>query len=98
MPTYEYQCVACAGRFERIQRMSDPAVTNCPRCDGAVRKVMHAPAIAFKGPGFYVNDYKKPSHASPPSGEAKETTKPVEPPKPVEAPGAKGPAPAAVVA
>jgi len=57
MPTYEYECVSCSDRFERFQKMSDPPVTECPACGAAVRKVMHPPAIAFKGPGFHVNDY-----------------------------------------
>ncbi|HEY3413876.1 MAG TPA: FmdB family zinc ribbon protein [Armatimonadota bacterium] len=94
MPTYEYQCVACNDRFERFQRMSDPAVTNCPKCDGAVRKVMHAPAIAFKGPGFYVNDYKKPNPASTPQVESAGTPTPKsgEASTPVEAPKAAVPA------
>ena len=92
MPTYEYRCVACDVRFERFQRMSDPAVTDCPDCNGTVRKVMQPTAIAFRGPGFYVNDYKKPTPAPAPSGEAKET------PKPVEAPSAPTPAAAPAAA
>lgn len=92
MPTYEYQCVACDNRFERFQRMSDPAVTDCPRCDGRVRKVLHAPAISFKGPGFYVNDYKKSTVTPDPSNEAIET------PKPTEAPSVPAPATAPIAA
>lgn len=64
MPTYEYQCRECGNRFERFQKMTDPAVTECPSCGGNVRKLMHLPAIAFKGPGFYVNDYKSSGTAS----------------------------------
>jgi putative FmdB family regulatory protein len=58
MPTYEYQCKTCGNRFERFQKRTDPAVTECPDCGGAVKKLLHPPAIAFKGSGFYVNDYK----------------------------------------
>ncbi|HEY3269051.1 MAG TPA: FmdB family zinc ribbon protein [Armatimonadota bacterium] len=60
MPTYVYECRQCSDRFERMQKMSDPPVTACPECGGSVRKVMFPPAIAFKGSGFYVNDYKRP--------------------------------------
>lgn len=80
MPTYEYECTACSDRFERFQKMSDPSVTDCPECGGSVRKVMFPPAIAFKGPGFYVNDYKKPNPASSaPAEKPAETTRPAEP-------------------
>ena len=61
MPLYEYQCEACAHRFERIQRFSDPPVETCPTCGGAVRKLISSPAIQFKGSGFYINDYAKKS-------------------------------------
>ena len=63
MPLYEYQCEACAHRFERIQKFSDPLLTNCPRCDGSVRKLVSSPAIQFKGTGWYVTDYAKKSGA-----------------------------------
>jgi len=62
MPLYEYQCEACAHRFERIQKFSDPPIDTCPTCGGSVRKLISSPAIQFKGSGFYINDYaKKPS-------------------------------------
>lgn len=64
MPTYEYKCKECENRFERFQKMTDPAVTECPECGGAVRKLLHPPAITFKGPGFYVNDYKNASRST----------------------------------
>lgn len=62
MPLYEYQCEACDGRFERIQKFSDPPVEVCPSCGGAVKKLLSSPAIQFKGSGWYITDYaKKPS-------------------------------------
>jgi predicted nucleic acid-binding Zn ribbon protein len=71
--------------------MSDPAVKICPECGGPVRKVMYPPAIAFKGPGFYVNDYKKPNPAAttPPEKSAP-AAKPAEaaPPKAAPVPAA----------
>lgn len=65
MPLYEYQCKKCHHRFERIQKFSDPHVKKCPECGGAVRQVISAPAVQFKGSGWYVTDYaKKPAAAS----------------------------------
>jgi len=62
MPIYEYQCKKCHHRFERIQKFSDPHVKKCPECGGAVQQVLSAPAVQFKGSGWYVTDYaKKPS-------------------------------------
>lgn len=65
MPLYEYECNACAHRFERIQKFSDPLVSACPVCNGEVRKLLSSPAIQFKGTGWYVTDYakKKPGGA-----------------------------------
>jgi len=57
MPLYEYECFVCSKRFERIQRVSDDPVKTCPECDGAVRRLLSAPALQFKGSGWYVTDY-----------------------------------------
>ena len=59
MPIYEYECNACQKRFERMQRLSDPLITVCPHCGGGVRKAISAPAIQFKGSGWYVTDYSR---------------------------------------
>jgi putative FmdB family regulatory protein len=59
MPLYEYECVSCAHRFERIQKFSDPLVDVCPKCGGTVRKLLSSPAIQFKGSGFYITDYPR---------------------------------------
>ena len=56
MPLYEYECPEC-GRFERIQKFSDPILTDCPTCGSSVEKLLSAPAIQFKGTGWYVTDY-----------------------------------------
>jgi len=65
MPLYEYQCKKCHHRFERIQKFSDPHVKKCPDCGGPVEQMISAPAVQFKGSGFYVTDYpKKSSEAS----------------------------------
>jgi putative FmdB family regulatory protein len=64
MPLYEYQCKKCGHRFERIQRFSDPLVKKCPECGGKVEQLLSAPAVQFKGSGWYVTDYAKKSAGS----------------------------------
>ena len=64
MPLYEYQCKKCHHRFERIQKFSDPHVKKCPDCGGTVEQVVSAPAVQFKGSGWYVTDYAKKSSGS----------------------------------
>ena len=71
MPLYEYECKKCGHRFERIQRFSDPMVKKCPDCGGKVEQMICAPAVQFKGSGWYVTDYaKKPSAGSTSKAEA----------------------------
>ncbi|HZQ21147.1 MAG TPA: zinc ribbon domain-containing protein [Terriglobales bacterium] len=74
MPLYEYQCKKCGHRFERIQKFSDPMVKKCPECGGKVEQMLSAPAVQFKGSGWYVTDYAKKSGHS--GGEKSESTKP----------------------
>ncbi|MGE0463539.1 MAG: FmdB family zinc ribbon protein, partial [Vicinamibacterales bacterium] len=59
MPLYEYQCDACAHRFEVIQKFSDAPIETCPKCGGAVKKLLSSPAIQFKGSGWYITDYAR---------------------------------------
>jgi putative FmdB family regulatory protein len=59
MPLYEYECKKCGHRFERIQKFSDPMVKKCPECGGKVEQMVSAPAVQFKGSGWYVTDYAK---------------------------------------
>lgn len=61
MPLYEYQCTKCKHTFEKIQKFSDPPVTECPKCGGEVEQLLSPPAIQFKGAGWYVTDYAKKS-------------------------------------
>jgi putative FmdB family regulatory protein len=61
MPLYEYQCKKCGHRFERIRKFSDPPIKKCPECGGAVEQLVSAPAVQFKGSGWYVTDYAKKS-------------------------------------
>ena len=60
MPLYEYECTK-DGTFERMQKFSDPPLTTCPTCGGPVEKLLSAPAIQFKGTGWYVTDYARKS-------------------------------------
>ena len=61
MPLYEYQCKKCGHRFERIQLFSAAMVKKCPECGGKVEQMISAPAVQFKGTGWYVTDYPKKS-------------------------------------
>lgn len=58
MPLYEYECDN-GHRFEKIQKFSDPLVSECPTCGAPVHKLMSSPAIQFKGSGWYITDYAK---------------------------------------
>ena len=58
MPLYEYQCETC-GRFELIRKFSDEPVSACPTCGKPVQKLLSAPAIQFKGTGWYITDYAR---------------------------------------
>lgn len=57
MPLYEYKCVKCGRRTEKIENVSGPHLKKCPHCGGKVESVLTAPAIQFKGSGWYVTDY-----------------------------------------
>jgi putative FmdB family regulatory protein len=69
MPLYEYEYDTCGHRFEVIQKFSDTPLTECPKCQGPVRKLPSSPAIQFKGSGFYITDYAKKSSTA--AGSAK---------------------------
>ena len=75
MPLYEYECKACHQRTEKIQSFNAPPETVCPKCGGALERVISAPALQFKGAGWYVNDYAKGSgSAASANNAAKEKT------------------------
>jgi putative FmdB family regulatory protein len=75
MPLYEYECKKCGHRFEKIQKFSDRMVKKCPECGGVVEQMISAPAVQFKGSGWYVTDYAKKSSglSSSESRDAKES-------------------------
>lgn len=64
MPIYEYECALCHQHFERLQRLTDPVLSVCPMCGGAVHKKFSVPALQFKGSGFYVTDYGRRTSGS----------------------------------
>jgi len=57
VPLYEYQCVKCKRRTEKIESVAGPHLRKCPHCGGKVEQTLTAPAIQFKGTGWYVTDY-----------------------------------------
>lgn len=61
MPIYEYECEQCGVRFERLQKMADPSLTECPECCGHIHRVMQPVGVIFKGSGFYVTDNRSKS-------------------------------------
>lgn len=63
MPLYEYQCKSCHTTTERIQKFSDPPLTTCPHCGGELEQLLSAPAVQFKGAGWYVTDYARKGSA-----------------------------------
>lgn len=81
MPLYEYKCLKCGRKTEKIENVAGPHLKKCPHCGGKVEALISAPAIQFKGSGWYVTDYagKKPSGDSgkddKPAPESKEAPK-----------------------
>ncbi len=64
MPLYEYECKDCHRRVEKIQKFSDAPLTTCPHCGGVLERTLTAPAVQFKGSGWYKDLY---SSAKPPA-------------------------------
>ena len=66
MPTYQYACTECGHAFEQFQSFSDDALTECPECQGRLRKLFNAVGVVFKGSGFYRTDSRSaPASAEP---------------------------------
>jgi len=59
LPLYEYRCLKCKRHTEKIENLNGPHLKKCPHCGGKVESVITAPAIQFKGSGWYVTDYGK---------------------------------------
>ncbi|MFJ9585586.1 FmdB family zinc ribbon protein [Streptomyces acidicola] len=74
MPTYQYQCTECGEGLEAVQKFTDDALTECPNCNGRLKKVFSAVGIVFKGSGFYRNDSRGSSSSSSPVSASKSST------------------------
>src|SRR6266568_1582763 len=61
MPKYDYRCTACGVVYEKREGFDAPALQDCPECSGSARRVLTAPAIVFKGSGWYATDSRKGS-------------------------------------
>src|SRR5215471_6075651 len=87
MPLYEYVCQSCGKKTEVLQRLNERPLKICPHCGGRLKKAISAPAIQFKGSGWYVTDYAraKKEEKETPAGKAESDSKPAEPKK--EEPG-----------
>jgi|SRR5687767_10901178 len=65
MPLYEYECKSCGKRFEKIQPVTAPPLTECLECgSGPIRRIFHPVGVIFKGSGWYITDSRKPAPAS----------------------------------
>ena len=83
MPLDEYEWKKSGHRFEKIQKFSDKMVKKCPECGGQVEQMISAPAVQFKGSGWYVTDYaKKSSSPGSSGGDSSPTDKKDDKPKP----------------
>ncbi len=71
MPIYEYVCGKCKRKTEVIQRMNEAPLKVCPHCGGKLKKAFSAPAIQFKGSGWYVTDYARAKQESDGKGSSK---------------------------
>jgi len=91
MPTYEYQCTSCGHRFEQLQSIKDRPLKKCPRCSGAVeRLVSGGGGFILKGTGFYATDYRSKEYKKQARSEsAPKATEAATPPTPQPAGGKK---------
>lgn len=78
MPTYQYRCQDCDVLHEVFQSFTDDALTICPSCDGALRKLYNSVGVVFKGTGFYRTDSRDSSSSSAPATSATESAKKAE--------------------
>ena len=73
MPTYQYACTECDHVFEQVQSFSDASLTECPQCQGRLRKVYNAVGVVFKGSGFYRTDSRSGASSSSSTGSSSES-------------------------
>src|SRR3954451_6002785 len=92
MPLYEYECENCGDLFEVIQKFADEPLAVHEKCGGKVHRILSAPALQFKGSGWYVNDYAKSSKASPAESKTDSTKTDSKPAASSDSSGASKPA------
>ncbi len=68
MPTYQYRCLDCSNELEVVQKFTDDPLSECPDCDGTLRKVYSAVGVVFKGSGFYATDSRSKASTKATSG------------------------------
>jgi len=82
MPIYEYECENCGYKFEKLQKINDEPLVECPKCkQPKLRKLVSAAGFQLKGTGWYVTDFKDKGKPKPKKEEPKKETKPAEKPK-----------------
>ncbi len=64
MPTYQYACTACGHQLEAVQSFADEPLTECPACEGRLRKLFSSVGVVFKGSGFYRTDSRAKTSSS----------------------------------
>jgi putative FmdB family regulatory protein len=96
VPTYQYACTACGHQLEAVQSFADEPLTECPACEGRLRKLFSSVGVVFKGSGFYRTDSRKGSDSAKDGATkdapAKETPKKADKPASTPAPAAAAPA------
>ena len=98
MPTYQYACTVCEHGFEVVQSFTDDALTECPQCQGRLRKVFGSVGVVFKGSGFYRTDSRSNANGEPKGGDkgadkadkSEKTAKPEAKPAAKDSPGSAG--------
>ena len=83
MPLYEYKCSQCGARVEILQSVHDAPLKKCRQCGGKLTKLISAPAIQFKGNGWYITDYSK-KHSPAPAETAHSKAEPGKPKEPAK--------------
>ena len=76
MPIYEYECRKCKAHIEVFQKVTDKPPTKCRKCGGKLDRLISAPAIQFKGSGWYVTDYAKTTKGEKSESESTAEAKP----------------------
>lgn len=74
MPLYEYRCSSCGERVEVLQHVGDPPLTECPHCGGGMEKLLSAPALQFRGSGWYITDYARKGNGNGSTSAGKDTS------------------------